>query len=160
MDERTDNRDNKGRKPGVVPERPKDLLAFWARTKRSRAVATCYTELWQERRKGLAAEILEFVRKNPGVDCKTVAKHFPDVYEAVIVALVLGPVRVSTDSRHASSADADDEVNARPTEDEDAHTEREPLPSTDEEVAAKLLQKKGAGETNESNGPPGGALPW
>lgn len=159
MEERTDNRDNKGRKPGVVPERPKDLLAFWARSKRSRAVATCYTELWQERHKRLAAEILDFVRKHPGVDCKTTAEHFPDVYEAVIVALVLGPVRVNTDSKHASSSD-EEEVNARPTEDEDHQPERAPLPSTDEEVAAKLLGRKPKGGSNESNGPPGGNLPW
>ncbi len=160
MDERTEKQDNKGRKPGVVPERPKDLLAFWARSKRSRAVATCYAELWQERHKRQAAEIIDFIKKHPGVDLKTTAERFPDVYEAVIVALVLGPVRVNSDSKHASSPDSDDEVNARPTEDEDPSGERTPLPATEEEIATNLLGRKGPGGTSESNGPPGGVLPW
>ncbi len=161
MEKRTDNRGGDGgRKPGVVPERPKDLLAFWARSKRSRAVATCYAELWQERHKQLASDILEFVRTHPGCDCRMAAERFPDVYEAVIVALVLGPVRVNSDSKHAASDDDEEEVSARPSEMEDRTPGESGFDMIDDDPAARHLRKSAKSDPGEPNAPPGDSIPW
>ena len=90
------------RKNRPLPERPEDLLRFWSENNRRRAVATCYTELWQMKHKNVADAILQYVEIHPDCACEDVAQAFPDVYEAVIVALVLGPVTLGSQLRSAA----------------------------------------------------------